>query len=112
MKKDIMTRPLGKLHLYWLRSFAKARTGKIAVSGYEGLPLGRAYATLVARGLLGIDSQFENGLDILGITDAGLDALEEHNPEIAREARVRIPLQRKAEYDRLPAWVRERRKTA
>lgn len=73
-------KPLGKIHLWWLKQFAgsydraladKTHGGGVCVSGYEGTAHGRALIGLLDRGLIEYVCGFEGGATILKITAEG-----------------------------------------
>ena len=66
-------KPLGKLHLWWLREFAKCNGGRMATGGHRGA-YGSAFETLCKRKMLALDMSFDS-FGIFVITDAGRAAL-------------------------------------
>lgn len=71
-------KPLGKLHLWWLREFAKCEGGRMATGGHRGA-YGAAFKTLCDRGMLRLDASFDS-FGLFEITDAGREALAAATP--------------------------------
>lgn len=65
--------PLGKLHLWWLREFAKCDGGRMATGGHRGA-YGAAFETLCKRNMLALDMSFDS-FGVFVITAAGREAL-------------------------------------
>lgn len=72
-----MDKPLGKLHLWWLREFTRCKDGKMCTGGHRGA-YGSAFHTLCKRGMLRLDASFDS-FGLFEITDAGRKALELSN---------------------------------
>lgn len=68
-------KPLGRMHLIWLRRIAATKNGRMGIMGYDGTPWGYALDGLVKRGMLDFGCAFENGLGLYHITDAGRAAI-------------------------------------
>lgn len=68
-----MTKPLGKLHYWWLREFAKCEGGRMATGGHRGA-YGAAFKTLCDRKLIELDMSFDS-FGIFTLTKAGREAL-------------------------------------
>ncbi len=67
-------KPLGKLHIWWLREFAKCEGNRMATGGHRGA-YGAAFKTLCDRKLIALDMSFDS-FGIFTLTDAGRDALK------------------------------------
>lgn len=67
-------KPLGKLHLWWLREFAKCEGGRMATGGHSGA-YGAAFATLCKRKLIALDVTF-GSFGVFTLTAAGRAALD------------------------------------
>jgi len=66
-------KPLGKLHLWWLREFAKCDGGRMATGGHRGA-YGAAFKTLCDRKLIKLDMSFDS-FGIFLLTEEGRNAL-------------------------------------
>lgn len=66
-------KPLGKLHIWWLREFAKCDGGRMATGGHRGAH-GLAFKTLCDRKLIALDASFDS-FGIFSLTDAGREAI-------------------------------------
>lgn len=69
-------KPLGKIHIWWLREFAKCDGGRMATGGHRGA-YGAAFKTLCDRKLIALDMSFD-AFGIFALTDAGREALAAH----------------------------------
>lgn len=67
-------KPLGKLHIWWLREFAKCDGGRMATGGHRGA-YGAAFKTLCDRKMIELDTSFDT-FGLFAITHAGLAALK------------------------------------
>ncbi len=68
-------KPLGKLHIWWLREFASCQGGRMATGGHRGA-YGAAFKTLCDLKLIELDTSFDS-FGIFEITDAGRAALRD-----------------------------------
>jgi len=68
-------KPLGKLHLWWLREFAKCDGGRMATGWHRGA-YGAAFKTLCDRKLITLDVSFDS-FGVFTLTDAGRKALSD-----------------------------------
>ena len=66
-------KPLGKLHVWWLREFSKCDGGRMATGGHRGA-YGAAFKTLCDRKLIALDMSFDS-FGLFTLTDAGREAL-------------------------------------
>ena len=66
-------KPLGRMHLWWLKQIDAA--GRLAIGDYSGTVQGRALQGLHKRGLIQIEMAFESGINLTVLTAAGRDAL-------------------------------------
>lgn len=72
-----MDKPLGKLHIWWLREFDRCEGKRMATGGHRGA-YGAAFHTLCKRKLVAMDASFDS-FGIFTLTDAGRAALAEIN---------------------------------
>lgn len=70
-------KPLGKLHVWWLREFAKCDGGRMATGGHRGA-YGAAFKGICDRGLVSLDVSFSS-FGIFELTPAGREAIARLN---------------------------------
>ena len=66
-------KPLGKLHIWWLREFSKCDGGRMATGGHRGA-YGAAFKTLCDRKLITLDAPFDS-FGLFTLTDEGRKAV-------------------------------------